>query len=82
MNELDKELPLGQVITHISLNQRALDTNWYEKTKTIYLLDEDYVEITTENSAVIVHKILSNSKEQTAISIAGFSEDSRAFSFG
>ncbi len=60
--QIEKDLPQDFIVTELKLNGKTLDSNWYHNAKSIYLLDEDKIEIKVEHSSIIAKETLLNSK--------------------
>ena len=63
VDKIHIEIPQGQLITDIFLNDKALEiSSWTTNADKVYLLDEDTLDIRIEESYVIGSEILTNSK--------------------
>ena len=79
VNQIEVTLPQGFVITEIKLNDKILETNWYHTASKTYLLDDDVLEMTTQESTVIAYEVLKKSKDDFQVLIESFREIADAF---
>ncbi len=79
ITQIETRLSKNHIITEISLNDKVLESNWYHNAKKIYLLDEDRLQVTSEDPVSLSLKILTNSKEQFNIIIAEFENIANKF---
>ncbi len=57
-------LPPTQLIIDIKLNDRPLEKNWHQKQDRIFLMNEDEMDIATEDAAVIGRNAFNDTREQ------------------
>ena len=79
VSQVEVTLPQGHIMTEIMLNDKVLETNWYHNAAKIYLLDEDVLNITVEESTLIARKVLQNSKNHFQMLLADFEFISNCF---
>ena len=79
VTQIEVELAQGHLITEIMLNDKFLDTNWYHNAGKIYLLDEDVINIRVEQSTVVAHQVLHDSKAKFQLLLKDFEIISQSF---
>lgn len=70
--EIEKQIESGCIIVDIKLNQQKLSQNWLDEADTIYLLNDDELEIECQNALQIAKHALANSKSSLAGIITSF----------
>ncbi len=79
ISQIETRLPEGHVITEISLNEKILESNWFYNAKKIYLLDEDKLNVKSENPQRFSMEILLNSKTQFLVILEDFERIAHSF---
>jgi hypothetical protein len=78
-SQIEVNFPPGHIITTINLNRKPLNTDWFTNSSKIYLLDDDTIEITVEDSSVVGRNYLAVSKKVLEVMISDFNKIADAF---
>ena len=79
VRQVESTLPQGQMITEVALNDRVLESNWFQNAGKTYVLDDDTLSIRVEESAVIGNQALSISKSTLQLLLIDFEKIADSF---
>ena len=72
VNQIEVTQPQGSIITEITLNDKPLESNWYQNASKIYLLDSDKLYLKIEESTKLASSAIENSKVQFEMLLVDF----------
>jgi hypothetical protein len=79
LGQIEASFPPGHLITAICLNHKPLNSEWFTNAGKIYLLDDDTIDITFEDSTTVGRNFLSVSKKVLDVMIMDFIKIADAF---